>query len=228
MMKPAIQIANDGRAISFPYTLKDAFRAEFPSAKWNPTQKLWEVGPRSKSRLAAWAAEANETATAALIAEERDFTEAELAATRRQMDEINQRFSESRRSLHELEEVKNRLLATKADFERAIKEAESTAVQVLEHENAINDLLFSLMDKKAIDAAIACMSNNMNPRLGTAKTKFLDAQEVIRAERMKLANAGWSCAAIDFLADANFNRPDRDHPQYNRAKDWFNLKPIAK
>ena len=57
-----IKKKGNGFAIKFPFALKDAFRASFKSAKWNPDEKQWEVGTDGEARLRQWAEAAREAA----------------------------------------------------------------------------------------------------------------------------------------------------------------------
>ncbi len=52
--KRVLNNKTQGFAIKIIYEMKDDFKESFPSAKWNSDEKVWEVGPRSGSRLEAW------------------------------------------------------------------------------------------------------------------------------------------------------------------------------
>lgn len=226
-MNPAIEVCNNGRAIRFPYALKDQFRNAFPSAKWNPGQKKWEVGPRTVSRLATWASEMLEAANALKVKDDVDFTEAELAKVRAAIAQLGVRSSETEKASNDLRRLHLALEASRSDFKRASETAAAASAKRAEQEERINEIIFGLLDKYEIDRAIKSMSWNMKPADCARKKLFREAQAVIVEAKELLSSAGWRCKALDFLAEANVNRPDRDHPMYVTKQDWLNLKKIS-
>lgn len=121
----------NGFAIKFPFDLKDNFRSNFKSAKWNAAEKQWEVGSRSGKKL---------------------------------------------------------------------------------------DI--SIEEAKRLGAVMSRVHKNVDR---VSKEKFEDARLQVREMRNALRLAGLRCYAIDFIASANVNRPDRDGPAFLKESDWLKI-----
>ena len=71
------------------------------------------------------------------------------------------------------------------------------------------------------------MSRNMIPSSPRAKQQFRELKQETVAQRELLREAGFECEAINRIATANVNRPDRDDPcEAVSASDWVEVSQI--
>lgn len=206
-----------GAAAKFPFKLKDDFRKKFPSAKWNRTEKRWEVGPRTIKRLEQWAAEVEQAADALKRIEQMELTEREINETREVVAKLECDLREQEKKSGTLETYIEELNATcelLATRGAQLKAVSKGVAALEEHAKArraeIYERLAIVIDFGAIDEAKQNMRRYHSDVGATAKRMFHEAQEVIKRERTRLAEAGLHSAELDYLANANFNRPDRD------------------
>ena len=216
-----------GFAIQFPFALKDAFRAAFPSSKWDALTKEWTVGPRSGKRLEAWAAEAQQAAADIAAREEAELAQAELAKVRADIEAARQQARTAAEYHAELQAVREELEAAQAELAQAAAQAAAAKAENRKEQDKIAALLKNHIDLPAIAAAKKAMEQNMVPGDRIKKQRFEEAREVIKAERDKLAAAGLRLQALSELASANINRPDRDHPSNINPRAWFEVSRIT-
>lgn len=215
-----------GFAIKFPFALKDAFRAAFPSAKWDAVTREWTVGPRSGKRLQAWVAECQQAADDIAAREEAELAEAELAKVRAEIAAAREQMRSAVEYREQLEATRAAIEAAKQELAQAAAQAEAAQAETRAARNNVIDMLKLHVDLKAIDEAKRVMSKNMNPADRLAKQRFDEARQIVRAERDKLHAAGLTCDGISLLACANVNRPDRDHPRDIPGRAWFTVRQI--
>lgn len=223
-----------GFAIQFPFALKDAFRTTFPNAKWNATAKQWEVGPRSGKRLEQWVEASTSAAQAVEELDQQLLHANELEQLRNELSKIER---ETREAIAQREQViasRNTIANVAAEIEAAkdkLNEARRALIDAKASEAAekgrINALLEGVIDMAAIRHDAGTMARNMIPSNRQAKEKFESARMSIREQRDLLVEAGWRCSAIEKLATANVNRPDRDHPKHVLDEDWYSLWPAV-
>jgi DNA repair exonuclease SbcCD ATPase subunit len=229
IMTTAIHIekTENGFAVKFPFELKDSFRELFPSAKWDSYKKVWTVGPRSGKRLETWKAE-TEQAAESIIAEneaksELDLTTNEIASLKQKLAELAKSTAEIQALRTQAQEAKALLESMKAEVNQA-ETLKQNEAQQLEHEKQeALQLISKIIDLSACRNAASTMARNMVPSDRTKKAAFNDAQETVIKAFQQLKEAGLRVEAISFLADANVNRPDRDHPRFVLDKHWYQL-----
>ena len=222
--KPAeIRKTETGFAIKFPFAMKDAFRTAFPSAKWNPEAREWNVGPRSGKRLEAWAAECTQTADDIIARKE---AETEAARIHAEAEDARKQAAAAAQCRAELEAARGALEAAQQELEKAKEEAKAAKLEAQSEHRKTVSLLAQYVNLDAISEAKNTMERNMNPADRVMKARFEDARQIVKSERDKLAVAGLVCQGISELARANVNRPDRDHPRNIPALAWFSVRKI--
>ncbi len=207
-----------GFAVKFPFDLKDKFREAFRSAKWNPSEKQWEVGPRSKTRLEQWIAEVNDSGAveAILARDERDMTTEEVKEFRAQLDEINGRIGSVEAALEVIEANKRETgelllkivrMGSKLDeISKQRRVAQEAADKIKEDINAEVSKVVNLGE---INHARNEMLKNWRPK-ADAKGKFNEMQANLKENLAKLNEAGLHSKELWLAVVANHNRPDRD------------------
>lgn len=231
MISSGIEVAElkepKGYSVKFPFELKDAFRVAFPSAKWDPEQRHWTVGPRSKNRLDTWVEEARAAADAVIAHKkaqsEADFVKEELARVRGLLAAEEQRNREIESVIATIKRSRELLEMDMSALEIA-RSKRLAGERALSQEKAeIDDLLKKIINIEEVRAAAKVMAFNMIPASRSKKALFEDAREKIKHARNQLREAGYSLVAISELAQANVNRPDRDHPKFLTERDWYSL-----
>ena len=97
---------SSGFSAKFAFELKDAFKAAFPSAKWDSDERCWKVGVRSEKRLIQFA---EEIKAAEMAIEEADAVE--IAGEK--LVEIRDMITKSRKSAEAASEAVGGLAAVK-------------------------------------------------------------------------------------------------------------------
>jgi DNA repair exonuclease SbcCD ATPase subunit len=215
-----------GAAVKIPYELNQSFRLAFKTAKWDSYTKEWTVGPLSVKRLRTWAAEAEEAAKALAAKEESDLVDKELEAVRdelskvlRETGQVEVHIKWAAASLELLKEAREELAAAKERKQEADAKLATSRAEAM-------SLLSQAIDLAAVRKAAEVMAHNMNPADRRCKESFEEARRVISKANHALQEAGLICEAIQELASANVNRPDRDHPKYIPQSRWYNVRKV--
>ena len=216
-----------GFAIRPPYALKDQFREAFPSAKWNPAEKRWEVGPRSGKRLEQWVEVMRPLMDADAAAERAEFDTVELERLREYAERLRREIEAARGDAAHAAEVaaalkheRERVDALKAELSAAKQEAANLAAQVKE-------ALDGAIDMSAVREAHREMCRWYGCVGADAHEHWDAAQGVIRAAEAALEGLGIASKGISKLARLNLNRPDRDRPNLVFESDIMAFHRLA-
>ncbi len=215
----AIIKTDAGYDVIYPFQLKDAFKAAFPSARWDKQRRVWTAGPRMRKRLEQWAQEINSTNTLAAIAalEEADLNEREINALHQELRAIEAAAGSAETRLERVQANRIKLEGLVASLDAAktaLASAEAAVAAEIEAENAakaaINAFLDRFVDRRLIEQRASEMERMKNDY--RKKALYLSAQAELVQQRSRLAQAGKGWRWLDWLVGANFNRPDRDAP----------------
>lgn len=134
----SISLRASGAAVAFPFELKDAFRAAFPSAKWEPSAKVWTVGPRSVKRLKSWVAEVEASGIVEELAtrDEREMSANEVKRLRIQLSNMCRALEKENSSKESAEALKSEadmlrahLTAIASEYDAAKAAADAVAAE---------------------------------------------------------------------------------------------------
>lgn len=227
----------NGFSVKFPFELKDAFRAIFKNATWNSFAKRWEVGPRSGKKLKEWSATIEQSGV---------LNSLQMAAENNESEQITEREREN--LINEMEKIKNRIeheIREREQREKALQslqkireeiEANRELLVAAEDETAllkknmddekkrIRNLLGGIIDWSVVHKNKELMAKHLKLR---NRENFNVAQREICKQRKFLRQAGWECAAIEFLSDCNFNQPHRDNPELITEDKWYKITRIV-
>ncbi|MBW0157609.1 hypothetical protein [Sedimentimonas flavescens] len=222
----------ESRYISFPFELKDEFRAAFPRAKWNTETKEWSVAKAAAKRLEQWAdtVKASGALEALELAEIAELSEADVRRLQAALNEMKHRITQQR------------------DLEAVARAAKSRADEIREHLSAMSLELQKAADARAIAAAAADAANQeiitelsavadieeieglrrgMRSDWRAAKAvnreRFEEKQRRLREIRSQLETVEIGSRALDLAIAANFNRPDRDTATLNVSLEFARL-----
>lgn len=208
-----------GFAISFPFSWKNKFRESFPTAKWNPAEKRWEVGTRSGKRLEQWAEVMRPLVDADAAAEQAEFDAVELerlreyaARLRREIEAARSDAAHAAEVAAALQREREGVEALKADLADARQEAAVLSAQVKE-------ALDGAIDMSAVEAAHREMCRWYGCVGQQAREQWGIAQSVLAKAEGDFARLGIASRGISRLARMNLNRPDRDIPKLVGSED---------
>lgn len=227
---------DSGFAVKCPFDLKDQFRKNFPSAKWNSTHRRWEVGPRSGKRLEQWVAEVNGSGVIEEIEhrDEVELQEQELRDLRTQLASLKSNIHRQAELATSAVDIKTVLSQARSDLESAKTELRTVSERAKAAEKAaqseretVTALLNQTLNLDAVLDAQKTMARYADQVGARARQEYDRAQAVIAAEHNKLKKAGFRSAGLGALASANFNRPDRDHPKFVRLDDIMKVTKIS-
>lgn len=217
--------------VTVPYVLKDDFKAKFRTAKWESSKKVWIIGSRSERRLVSYieAVAANEQAIEEL--EQAELTLAEIQETVNELKRVKAEAAKIQEEIinlqgkhGELKDVKQQLDKEFKFVERLKNERESAKEAIQTEKAFIEEQLnkfFNLNEVKAAAEKVRKLHNTVGNKEGftAAKQPIRDAIEALEAEGLRLL-------ALNFIDEANYNRPDRDGLENMPADFWYKLEKI--
>lgn len=221
-MGQGIQVTrtSNGAKIKFPFDLKDNFRAAFKSAKWDPVQKMWKVGPRSIKRLEQWVKTVQDAADEIATHDEREFAMRDLEALAREVSDIAERRAAQMQFAAELKETLILIEAARvelAEMKAAYMEEQAAIADMREQiEAAVRDHC----DLEKMKAARTKMAVVMPIRKAKATEEYNESKSIVLAEYERAKAAGFYSDAIELALRANKYRPDRDRQDLSREIIW--------
>jgi chromosome segregation ATPase len=238
-----IRLVEDSGVIScyFPIALKDNFREALPSAKWDKYANCWKVTTRVRTRVLSWAKAVEEAAQLAKQIEEVELQEEDYKKLEKFVEELRATLERKKndyakaiietdnikRLKEEAEQIK-KLLEAEEEKILAAEEIRAQAKKALAQERAkIDGILSKIIDLDKLKGVVfATFAKYHNAVGATARSMFDRAQSEYFDAQEQLAKAGYRLAAIDYLCDANFNRPDRDGVKFMPPNAWYQLSKI--
>ena len=216
---PTITRQGDRHAIAFPIELKDQFRAAFRSAKWDPQYRVWTVGPRSRTRLEAWADEVRASGILEDLAarDERDLSVRELSELRHRIARLRSEIGAAEAARREAEDAKAACteVRTTLDADRPrLDAAREAAVRENDELDAARTALWArlegIVDLAEIEGLRREMLRTWRAQTARNRERFEPLQRRMREIRDAMHDVGVTSRAVRLAAAANYNRPDRD------------------
>lgn len=227
-----VTASKDGATIKFPFLLKDDFRCSFPSAKWLPSVKRWQVGPRSIKRLDTWVATVQKSGILEEI-EDRDvgeLTEKEISdveysleIARRKLVELRTTATKMTANTKKLHAVRQALYEIHDNISVAEAEKAKAAQEELEARADVLAVVGKVVNVNEIEHLLAIMRKNMNIPKGYARESYEAASAELLENYEALKDAGIGSNALKAALEANKNRPDRDYKHLCLDLDFFVL-----
>jgi hypothetical protein len=216
-----IEKTSTGFAVKFPYELKDDFRRAFRSAKWNPNEKRWQVGPRSRKRLEQWVEVVRNSGVLEDLEahESADLAEEEVQRLQSEILQIQKQLDGAAKAARRANEARDRALSMKAELAerkadlQPFQEARAQAEK--ERDSARSEVMSevaTLADVEEIDRLRAGMKSEWRAQKAVNRQRFEEKQGMLRQIRDDLRAADIESRALNLAVGANYNRPDRDKP----------------
>lgn len=231
-----ISEVDGGFEAQFPFDLKDTFRGLFPSAKWVADKKAWKVGPRSGKRLVQWKESVDASGFLQKMAEleEKDLTQADTQRLQKQLEDLAEALEAARGRKKSLETLKEAMLnalalveAKKAELKALAEDNDRLEKETQAQMASVDATLRAAVDLDKVLAAKAKMARVAGKVGRQAKDEFSDAQAVVARGLAQLKAHGFLSVGLCMLAGANFNRPDRDHPNFATMEKILELRPYT-
>lgn len=128
------------------------------------------------------------------------------------IDEIKQMGEVLKANQSILDEVKGKLAQTTAKHNAVISE--------------IGELISKMIDVQKLRAIADEMAKNMNYKIKGSRERFDLAQAKALEMRAIVREAGFRFDALERIASALYNRPDRDNPNLIPDQAWYKLVKI--
>lgn len=216
-----IKKISSGFSAKFAFELKDAFKAAFPSAKWDPDERCWKLGVRSERRLIQFS---EEIKTAELAIEEAEAVE--IAGEK--LVELRDMIAKARKSAEAASEAVGGMSAVKtltAELNSELAEAkakeEAQLNALAEKQAEIAKKLDGVVSINKMIGLQETMAFNHDWKNRAKATNFKDAQQSAREIAAKLSQLGLYSEGLNRLINVNINRPDRDRVRDISRNDFF-------
>lgn len=215
-----------GILVSIPYSLKDAFKETFKTAKWQPNLKAWLIGPSSKKRLEGWISAmegaVDKAEEEAKLHDELPLREDEIKALRERARKIEADLKDLHEEHERLEDLKKAISSMRPDLEAKLQEKKSLEETNKRLRGESREALAGLIDFAEVEKAVLEMKAMRRFGAGTAnRLRFEGAQEVLEKARKALSEKGLRSRGLDFLCGMRFNRPDAD--RFSDAPDILDI-----
>lgn len=224
-MSVEIQKSQDGASVQFPYELKDQFRKDFPSAKWDPKGKQWTVGSRSIKRLEDWVEKVKDSGVLEELQarDEADLTRKEIEELSDSLEKIRAEAASERRkaeaaaqSKQDYDVLLRNLDMARADLSASRMARESEEAEAEASQEEIESRISYITTRSKIEDLRKVMLRNYIPK-SHARRSFEEAQKELGQIHHQLREIGVHCAAVIAAVNAKHSRPDRDKSDLSLA-----------
>lgn len=209
-MKITITKTETGFDVALPFELKDSFKKAIPSAKWNATKKVWQIGVRSGKKAQVWADEAQSVADVIAEVAEREATQAEFDEALLELEAIKKEYQAVLSRHEKLSDILVNINSTKEKIKKVAQNLQDEKDALAKKTEKIKEQLSQIIDLNAIHGAKTTMAKLQGKMTSANRREFEQAQALVNKEREKLKQAGLGSHGLDDLWYVNWNRPDRD------------------
>ncbi len=219
------------------YKLKDLFKSQFKTAKWNSFDKHWYIAntTTNKNKLNKFLEEINSSKINEIIneIEEIELNEKELSKLKEEIDSLK---TELKNKLLKLKEIKNlteitlsqketaqqiheQLIQAKEAIEAANFELEKAKLSCTIAFDINKDIISKVIDLDRIEEIFSLLSklarkSNSSFLYAEEKKEFTMCQQELLEFHSKLEKIGFTSDILLKIANANVNRLDRDKIDY--------------
>jgi hypothetical protein len=212
--------------VYFPFRLKDSFKRCFPSARWNPVEKRWEISARTAKALQQWINVASGAAEPLGYADAIELTEQQIGKIKIEIDVLLQAARAHEQTAARLAQTVKELEAARVQIEAARERKAAAEKAERERRAQIDAMLNAVIDVEAVVEAEEQMRKAWARGHGAGKREWHEAERVALAAQAALAEAGIRWDFCDRLCNRNFNRPDRDN--YMPADARYDVRVVKR
>ncbi len=224
---------NDGKKVylvDLPYELNESFKETFKSAKWRRDVRRWQVGSRSKEKLEAWIAASSQAAARIEESKALDDQIANAEETLNSAREAARRIEAEIGTLEEkrarLAEIRGKIAEVRAHNAENRARLEADKAETAREQEEIEETIFSIIDRDEYQRALSQIRRNFGGAGRVEHDAFDAARQVMRGLFNRLKEKGICSRNLAYLADMNFNRPDRD--SLRRCPPIWIVEPVER
>lgn len=220
--------SGDKIKVQVPFEIKDLFKQDFKTARWNSAQKVWEINntKQSENKLIKFIELASPAMAAISAVEEDEYTADKIDELERELGKIKEaaerRSLELKESGATLENLKtlgdkvNKMNEEQNAIKKEIKEKEDEVKKIIDEALAPHNAKSLIIDLKSLG------------RRGVGR----DVKEAFHSVQDDLAKAyydikektGISINTLKTMSTLNFNRKDRDNPEKEAEKLYKDIE----
>ena len=220
-------------SIKIDFNMKDLFKSNFKTAKWNNYEKVWTLNntTRTLNKLTKWISEVSEVAKEIEVAE---ATAQELEFSEKELVELKNEIEKMREDIISLTEIKEDLIEVNKEIENSRKEVEALKVELAQAKSekdnetqSVEAFVDSLIDTSRLENISDTISSY-------ARKSFLRATEKddLRIELSYaheaveiLERAGYRSRNVSRLSNTTLSRLDRDNFEFS-SEDFYDIEKI--
>jgi len=230
--------------IKVPFELKDLFRSNFKTAKWNGFHKCWVVknNTRNENKLKIWLEEVKEVNKKLEEQKELEDTEAlegkKLKELKKEVQKFLDQIKEKQKSISEINDIlkeqkeveklldeKRKELQVlsddeykrKKDLEEKLHKNEEDLKEIMDVDKVLETIKKMRDIQNGNDSEIKGLSHSKTRRVWEEKKLYIDSISE------KLEEIGLESIGIDRVVYSNYNRPDRDDYYNVTREDILNI-----
>ncbi len=212
---------NDEIIIKFEknYFVYSSLKKKLNKPIFNPKYKYWTVSADQEDAVIAWVEWVKKELIIAEVKELRRLNESVL-------DEIQINLKQEKQILTEIEQIKEMTIllnANKADLAKVKTQVKEAQQKLADNRNEMQSVIGEMIDLNKLRKIADIMSSNMNYKIKGMREKFELAQKDALSLRKIVREAGYWFDALERIAGASFNRPDRDNPRDIPESAWYKI-----
>ena len=212
---------SSGFSAKFAFELKDAFKAAFPSAKWDSDERCWKVGVRSEKRLIQFAEEIKAAEQALEEADAVEIAGEKLVEIRDMIAKARKSAEAAAHAVGGLVAVKTLTAALSSELAEAKAQEEAELKALAEKQAEIAKRLHGVVSINQMIGLQETMAWNHDWKSRAKATNFKEAQKSAREIKKKLSELGLYSQGLNRLINMNINRPDRDRVRDITRNEFF-------
>jgi len=220
-----VQKNNDEIRVKFSKNLhvSNSLKQKLKKPIYHPDHQYWTISADQEAAVIAWVKWMQKEL---ILIESRELNRKNEEI----LQEIKIELKLDQEMRDEIETIKARtavLEANQAELAKVKLQVVDTETQLQAARSEMTQLIEQMIDLGKLKEIAKIMSNNMNYQIKGAREKFELAQKEAIDLRRIVTEAGYRFDALDRIAGASYNRPDRDNPKNIPEQAWYNIRKLA-
>ncbi len=220
-----VQKNNDEIRVKFSKNLhvSNSLKQKLKKPIYHPDHQYWTISTDQEAAVIAWVKWMQKEL---ILIESRELNRKNEEI----LQEIKIELKVDQEMRDEMEEIKARsaiLKANQAELAKVKLQIVDAETQLQAARSEMTQLIENMIDLGKLKEIAKIMSNNMNYQIKGAREKFELAQEEAIELRRIVNDAGYQFDALERIARASYNRPDRDNPKNIPEQAWYRISKLA-
>lgn len=203
--------------------VSNSLKLKLRRPRYNPDHQYWVVSEDQELAVIAWVQWMQKEL---ILIESRELNRKNEEI----LQEIKIELKLDQEMRDEIETIKARtavLEANQAELAKVKLQVVDTETQLQAARSEMTQLIEQMIDLGKLKEIAKIMSNNMNYKIKGAREKFELAQKEAIELRRIVIDGGYWFDALERIAGASYNRPDRDNPKNIPEQAWYNIRKLA-